>query len=148
MPTTILNPTRSVALIVACATWACGIRGTSTDRSVPAGRVYTAQDIADTGASNGWDAVRLTVRSHYFQENKGEPTRVLAKRGQGSVALREDPVIVVNRLIINDITYLKHIPVNQIVSIRVLSQSDAATYYGMNSLGGAIILETMLGNPN
>ena len=76
----------------------------------------------------------------------GEPVRVLSKRGQGSIALREDPVIVVNKVIINDVTYLKHIPANQIVSIRVLNQRDAATYYGMNSVGGAIILETMLGN--
>jgi len=146
MPTTILNLTRTVTLIVAGANWACGIKGTSTDGSPPVGKVYTAQDIADTGASNAWDAVKLTVRSHYFRESMGEPVRVLSKRGQGSIALREDPVIVVNKVIINDVTYLKHIPANQIVSIRVLNQRDAATYYGMNSVGGAIILETMLGN--
>lgn len=146
MSTLLPRHTRAATVIVACASLACGIRGTSTDGTLSVGRVYTAEDIADTGASNAWDAVRLTVRSHYFRESKGEPARVLAKRGQGSMVVREDPVIVVNKVIINDVTYLRHIPANQINSIRVLSQKDAATYYGMNSLGGAIILETMLGN--
>ena len=143
---TLPKQARAAIVLVACAGLACGIKGTSTDGTMSAGRVYTAQDISDTGASNAWDAVRLTVRSHYFRENKGEPVRVSSKRGQGSLVIPEDPVIVVNGMIINDVAYLKHIPANQVNSIRVLSQKDAATYYGTNSLGGAIILETMLRN--
>ena len=142
-----LDNLKSSVLIAVCAgSAACGIRGTSVEDGIPAGRVYTAADISETGASNAWDAVRLTVKSHYFRENKGEPVRVMSKRGQGSMVMWEEPVIVVNKVIINDVTYLKHIPANQIISIRVLSQHDAATYYGTNSLGGAIILETMLGS--
>jgi TonB-dependent Receptor Plug Domain len=134
-----------LALLTAASAAACGIKPAPGVQSASPTTIVTAEQIAETGASDAWDAIRLTVRGYYFREDRGQPVRMLSKRGQGSLVSQEEPFIIVNNVRINDVAYLRDIPASQIVSIRVYTQNDAATYFGTNSVGGVIVLETMLG---
>ena len=108
------------------------------------GRVITAEDVEKTGASNIWEALKYTVRSHYFSDYKGEPTGVSSHRGRGSIILNEEPLVILDGARIADFTLLRHVPAVQIRTIRILSGTDGMTYYGTNSTGGVIVIETML----
>ncbi len=135
-------------LIVLCiaALWACattGVRDSSKDP--PVGRVITAEQIQQSGATTAWEALKFTVRSHYFTDYQGQPTRIATDRGIGSLVLREEPLIFLNGARLADIQLLRLLPADEIETIRVLSGSDGTTHFGTSATAGVILLTTILG---
>lgn len=137
---------RSLLPVVAAGTIAvdgCGARGVpGMDVEPDAGQVVTADDIANTGATTAWDALRLTVHSHYFYEYRGQPVRVSTDRGVGSFVLREEPLVFVDRARLADIQVLRYMPAGEIASIRVLNGADGTTYFGTSAVAGVILIRT------
>jgi outer membrane receptor protein involved in Fe transport len=125
----------------------CGTHG-ARDEARPSqlsGQYVTAEDIRASGASSAWEALKYTVRTHRFTDYHGVPTRIQSDRGQGSMVLREDPLVFLDGARLTDITILRMIPANNLHSIQVLTGPDATTYYGTSAVAGVILLETTLG---
>ncbi len=140
-------PVLALGLLVAGLA-ACAARAPANLDALPAiGELVTAEEIAKTGATNAWDALRFTVKSHYFYEYKGQPVRVTANRGTGSIILREDPLIFLDRTRLADIFLLRQVPASEIHSIQVLSGADGTTYFGTSAAGGVIVIRTVEAQP-
>ena len=144
----LLSSAALTALALAAATGACSAPRSSGDVSSPppSGQFVTAERIRATGASTAWEALKFTVRTHYFAEDsRGNPLRVSATRGQGSLVLREEPVVFLDGARLTDVTVLRMIPANNLFSIQVFTGPDATTYFGTSAVAGVILLETTMG---
>lgn len=106
----------------------------------PSSRVIDAERIRRSGAQTAWDAVRLLVPSHRFQSNRGSALSMLRlsdpRYFESSVRL----IIDGHRMPEPDM--LRAIAAHEILAIHVLSPTEAATYFGPASSGGAIVIET------
>ena len=111
----------------------------------PVGRIITAEQIRETGATNAWDALKYTVRSHYFADYRGEPQRIYTNRGVGSLVLREEPLIFLDGTRLTDIQLLRQFSASFIESIQVLNSGDGTTYYGTSAVAGVILIVTTMG---
>jgi outer membrane cobalamin receptor len=111
----------------------------------PVGDIITAEQIRRTGASTAWEALKFTVRSHQFVENRGQPVRIFSSRGVGSLVLREEPLLFVDRARLVDIQLLRQMPANHILTIQVLNGTDGTTYFGTSAVAGVILIETTMG---
>jgi hypothetical protein len=137
---------RALLPLVVAVTLACGGARPSDVASPPAGGQFvTAAQIRQSGASNAWEALKFTVRTHRFAEEQGTPVRIRSARGQGSMVLREEPFVYLDGARLTDITLLRMIPAHNLYSIQVLTGPDATTYFGTSAVAGVILLETTLG---
>lgn len=144
------NATIGTAVVTAAGALllsACGSHGAREEArpSQLSGQYVTAEDIRASGASSAWEALKYTVRTHRFTDYHGVPTRIQSDRGQGSMVLREDPLVFLDGARLTDITILRMIPADNLYSIQVLTGPDATTYYGTSAVAGVILLETTLG---
>ncbi len=126
------------ALLLAAALAACaGMQPDTGDVGRSAGRLITADRIAETGARTAWDALRKTVAIATFTES-GQ----IRRRGSSSVNLNESMPIYVDNVRVMDPRTLQNMPARDIHSIRVLNGIDATTYFGTDSVDGAILIVT------
>jgi outer membrane cobalamin receptor len=115
-------------------------RGRSGDR-----HVVTATDIERTGARTVWDAIRHTLPEVSLREDRnGRPTRV-ARRGQSSIVLTDQPLILLDRVPISDLARLSEMPASDVQSMELLTGIHATTYFGTNSGDGVLIIRTKSG---
>jgi len=101
--------------------------------------------IEQSGARTAWDALQRTVPFFVFRTNsRGRPTRV-EHRGRSSMLLRDQPLILVDGVALQDVTALGDMPASDLLDIEVLTGVDATTYYGTNATNGVIRLRTKAG---
>lgn len=137
---------RTLLPIGVAMTLACGGARPSDVTSPPTGGQFvTAAQIRQSGAGNAWEALKFTVRTHRFAEERGTPVRIYSARGQGSMVLREEPFVYLDGARLTDITVLRMISAHNLYSIQVLTGPDATTYFGTSAVAGVILLETTLG---
>jgi outer membrane receptor protein involved in Fe transport len=142
------NSSRSAtAAVLSCLlAWGCATGQHQDQRaSNLSGQYVTTQEIRQSGATTAWDALRYTVRTHRFNDYRGVPVRIHSDRGQGSMILREDPMVFLDGVRLTDILLLRMIPADNLYSIQVITGPDATTYYGTSAVAGVILLETTLG---
>jgi outer membrane cobalamin receptor len=117
-----------------------GDGGRSSDR-----HVVTAEDIERSGARTVWDAIRHTLPEFSLREGpNGRPARVV-KRGQSSILLTDQPLIVLDRIPLTDLARLSEMPASDVQSMEVLTGIHATTYFGTNSGDGVLIIRTKSG---
>ncbi|NIM50624.1 MAG: TonB-dependent receptor plug domain-containing protein [Gemmatimonadales bacterium] len=134
------------ALLGLAAVWGCAsARPWDLSKNPPVGQVITAERILETGASTAWDALKYTVRTHYFTDYRGQPVRIFADRGVGSLELREEPLVFLDRARLSDIQLLRYIPANILLRVQVLNGTDGTTYFGTSAVAGVILIETTMG---
>lgn len=134
-------------LALAIAAQGCATVGARHDNRDPrVGHLITQEQILRSGATNAWEAMKFTVRSHYFGDYRGQPVRITTNRGVGSLFLREEPLIFIDGARLNDIFELHTIPVSHLLRIRVLNGADGTTYFGTNATAGVILITTILGD--
>ncbi|HEV8381058.1 MAG TPA: Plug domain-containing protein [Gemmatimonadales bacterium] len=105
-------------------------------------RVISADAIEKTGARTAWEALQRTVPFFTFKDNnRGGPSRI-EHRGRSSIMLRDQPMIVVDGIELNDYTSLGAMPAADIEEIEVLTGIDATTYYGTGASKGVIRIKT------
>ena len=152
-----IGPLSMLALLSLLLTVGCGVKsspfqGTPSrvpeeESEGPAGEVYTADDVARTGATTVWEALDRLVRYAVFSEtSRGKPDRI-RKRGASTFALREDMLIVLDGVKVLDITSLGEMPAGVITRIQVLSGLDGTTRYGTGATDGVIIISTRAPKP-
>ena len=115
-------------------------------RPTPDGRrIIDERAIEQSGARTAWDALQRTVPFFAFRTNsRGRPTRV-EHRGRSSIVLRDQPLILVDGVALQDFTALGDMPASDLLDIEVLTGVDATTYYGTNATNGAIRIRTKVG---
>lgn len=136
----------ALVLAVALAGCAGGAARSQSSAAPDAGRLITAAQIRESGATTVWEALKFNVRTHYFGESKGNPAGIQSKRGRGSMVLREEPLIFLDGAQLGDYQVLRHMPASSVASIRVLGSADGTTYYGTNAVGGVILIATSMGH--
>jgi len=146
-------PTRSLAslatlatLMIPAAAPACGAARPQTDgeqRTQSAGStVITQQQIAASGATTAWEALRRTVTNYTFRETgNGTPIRI-DHRGRSSMNLSDRPIVLLDGVQLTEIRVLEQIPATDLYSIEVFSGISATTYYGTNANNGVISIRT------
>ena len=67
-------------------------------------------------------------------------------RLRSSIVLRDQPLILVDGVELNDFTVLAGMPASDVFEIEVLTGIDATTYYGTNATKGAIRIWTKAGD--
>jgi outer membrane cobalamin receptor len=137
----------ATAAVLSCVlAWGCATGQRPEQRaSNLSGQYVTTAEIRQSGATTAWDALRYTVKTHRFNDYRGVPVRIHSDRGQGSMILREDPMVFLDGVRLTDILLLRMIPADNLYSIQVITGPDATTYYGTSAVAGVILLETTLG---
>jgi hypothetical protein len=141
---------RGVAALATLAMAACA--STASPRSqeyvarsrlpylTPASRVLDAERIRRSGAHTAWDAIRLLAPRYRLQS-----ARITSLRMSGAPDVRriESSIgLVIDGHQIRDLDALHGIPAQEVVAIHLLSATEAATYFGPGSSGGAIVVQT------
>jgi outer membrane cobalamin receptor len=141
-----LQSARMLAALGPLAVLGCASGGPREPAEAPpVGRIITAEKIRETGAASAWDALKYTVRSHYFADYRGEPQRIFTNRGVGSMVLREEPLIFLDGTRLADIQLLRQLSASVIETIQVLNSADGTTYYGTSAVAGVILIVTTMG---
>lgn len=121
----------------------CGIKPRAATPARNLGRTITQEQIAETGARTMWDALTKTVPFARFQQSgTGRPERI-RRRGNSSIALREDMPIYIDLVKLTEIRLLASLPARDIERIQVINGVDATTYYGTNAGDGVILIYTL-----
>lgn len=111
-------------------------------------RVITADQITRSRAKTAWEALQRVVPHLSIGQNTfGTPNRI-RWRGNPSMVVSSQPVIVVNGVKIQDLNVLSAMPAEIIASIRVMNAIDGTTLYGTGTASGVILIETKGGRPN
>lgn len=108
------------------------------------GDLITRADIARTGATNAWDALRQASTSLMFRESsrgRGGTDRVL-HRGAGSFVLNNNVLLVVDETMMGDLFYMREIPAPSVAYIQILSASEGTVRYGTPAGNGVIVVRT------
>lgn len=132
------------ALILPAAAAACGAaRSQTTDeKRSQSSTVISTEQIAASGATTAWEALRRTVTSFTFrQTGNGTPIRI-DHRGRSSMNLSDRPIVLLDGVQLTDIRVLEQIPASDLSSIEVFSGISATTYYGTNANNGVIAIHT------
>ena len=132
------------SLVVVLTACSHATRGPADDVQVtPEGRrIITAAAIAHSGARTAWDALRRTVPFFTFREDSDGRPSGIEHRGRSSIVLRDQPMVVLDNVEVNDFTVLGEMPAADLFDIEILSGIDATTYYGTNATKGVIRLRT------
>jgi outer membrane cobalamin receptor len=135
----------SLALVLAACSHATQ-SGASDILLTPDGRrIITEKAIEHSGARTAWDALQRTVPFFNFNDgNRGRPARV-DHRGRSSILLRDQPLIILDGIEMNDFSVLGSMPASDLFEIEILTGIDATTYYGTNATKGVIRLWTKVG---
>jgi outer membrane cobalamin receptor len=105
-------------------------------------RVVTADAIEHTGARTAWEALQRTVPFFTFRDNNRGGAGRIEHRGRSSITLRDQPMIIVDGVELNDFTTLGVMPASDIEQIEILTGIDATTYYGTGATKGVIRITT------
>lgn len=105
-------------------------------------RVITADAIEKSGARTAWEALQRTVPFFTFNDNRSGRPAGVEHRGRSSIVLRDQPMIIVDGVELNDFTTLGSMPASDIEEIEVLTGIDATTYYGTGATQGVIRITT------
>ena len=134
-----------LALVLTACSHAAQAGGEGAQVTPDGRRRVDERAIEQSGARTAWDALQRTVPFFVFRTNsRGRPTRV-EHRGRSSMLLRDQPLILVDGVALQDVTALGDMPASDLLDIEVLTGVDATTYYGTNATNGVIRLRTKAG---
>jgi outer membrane receptor protein involved in Fe transport len=108
-------------------------------------RVISADLIEKSGARTAWEALQRTVPFFTFNDNNRGGTSRIEHRGRSSIVLRDQPIILIDGIELNDFGSLTSMPASDIDEIEVLTGIDATTYYGTGASKGVIRIRTRSG---
>ncbi|MGH7652800.1 MAG: hypothetical protein ACREMS_13315 [Gemmatimonadaceae bacterium] len=128
--------TRSLMLLIAGASLACAPSSTLSNGSGSRNsNVITREEIADSHASNAYEAVRMLRPS--FLQSHGPNTLSGADNGY--------PKVYLNHQFYGDLDSLKSLEVNAISEIHYYNGTEASNRFGLGNVSGAIEVTTTAG---
>ena len=138
--------TRSlVALVLAVGATACASAGGSPrSPSQIDGDYWDATAIQESGAANAWDALQRLAFSLHPQDDGVSPLAI-GRGPQRGFRNTQSTLVVIDGFEIPDLRVLRDIPASRIVSLKVMSKTQALIRYGNDGWNGAIVVETRRG---
>lgn len=115
---------------------------TDSQRSADGRRVISDVVIERSGARTVWEALQRTVPFFTFKDDNRGGTSGIEHRGRSSILLRDQPMILMDGMELNDFTTLTSVPASDVLEIEVLTGIDATTYYGTGASKGVIRIWT------
>lgn len=107
------------------------------------GHLITRADIEESGARDGWEAIRRNVHHLRFAEDtEGDVTWIGAVRGNQSIVAEDAVLLVVDGTSMLESTYLQEIPARTIAYIQILSGLQGTARYGAAGGNGVIVVRT------
>lgn len=107
------------------------------------GVLITHDQIEDSGARDAWEAIRRNVNHLRFSEDvDGEPVWVGAVRGSHSLVAPDVVLLVVDETIMQEVSYLQHIPAKSVAWIQILSGPQGTARYGPSGGNGVVVVRT------
>ncbi len=137
-----LLPAFAIGLLLACAHASQRRSEEETQRNADGRRVVTAETIEHSGARTAWEALQRTVPFFTFKDNNRGGASGIEHRGRSSIVLRDQPLILMDGVELNDFTTLTSVPAADIREIEILTGIDATTYYGTGASKGVIRIWT------
>lgn len=132
-------PFFAASLLTACASAPPPDFATPNERDGP---IITREDIARSGATNGWEALRLAATHLNFQHTRqGSPVRV-THRGVDSFFLNPEVLLIVDGVHMQSIQALESIPAPNIDYIQVLAARIGVVKYGTDAGNGVVVVKT------
>jgi len=129
----------AAVLLAGCHTTPVGDATTPNPRE---GQILTREDIAKTGARDGWEALRLGQTHLNIQfPREGSPARV-THRGTDSFFISAEVLLVVDGTHMNSLEALKDIRASNIDYIQVLAARVATVKYGTAGGNGVVVVRT------
>lgn len=108
------------------------------------GLLITRAQIEDSGARNGWEAIRRNVNHLRFSEDiNGDLVWIGAVRGNQSIVAPDALLLVVDGTQMLETTYLQQIPARTIAYIQILSGLQGTARFGAGGGNGVIIVQTL-----
>lgn len=135
----------AITLLVAPLLFACAQLPPSETPAPSAvnGYLITHAEIEDSGARNGWEAVRRNVNHLRFAEDaEGDVAWVGAMRGNPSLVAEDALLLVIDGTPMLETTYLQEIPARTIAYIEILSGQRGTARYGAAGGSGVIAVRT------
>jgi|SRR5690349_16782320 outer membrane cobalamin receptor len=141
-PNRALIPILTIAVLLGCAHASHRQADEALDHASDGRRVVTGDQIEHSGARTVWEALQRTVPFFTFKDNNRGGTSGIEHRGRSSIMLRDEPLILIDGVELNDFTTLLSAPAADIREIEVLTGIDATTYYGTGASKGVIRIWT------
>jgi hypothetical protein len=104
--------------------------------------LISAERIRRSGATNGWEALARSGAPVSMGETPNGEPRSLNRRGRNSIMLSSTPLLVVDDIRMADFHYLRRIPAETIVFIRILSGASGTLRYGTGGGNGVVVVQT------
>jgi hypothetical protein len=105
----------------------------------PTSRSFDAERIRRSGATTAWDAVRLLVPRYRLEAARNSLSMLSTPRRNGY----ELPIrLILDGHPIMDLEPLRAVPAQDLISIHVLSATEAATYFAGEGGRPAIVVQT------
>ena len=107
----------------------------------------TSKDFVQGLVTNPTDQIQGKVAGLVITKPDGDPNSpvVIRLRGQTSLTGGQNPLIVVDGVILDDAAQISNIPPGDIVSYDVLKDASATSIYGARGANGVIIINTRKG---
>lgn len=104
--------------------------------------VVTAEEIANSGATTAWEALRLLGAVVRLEEDKDqEPARITA-RGRSSINLSSEPLVFLDGVRLGEYRVLHSMGAHLVERIEFVAGPQASINYGTNAGHGVILITT------
>lgn len=138
---------RSLAMVVlmplSAAAIACAAARTAPQapkRHNPS--LITQEDIKRNGATDAWDALHKAGSFLSLAERRGQIAATY--RGRASLLVSPEVLVVIDDVMMLDLTSLREVQADRIAWIRILSGADGTPLYGSAGGNGVIVVRTKL----
>jgi hypothetical protein len=106
------------------------------------GQILTREGIAETGARDAWDALRLGATLLNIQYTREGSAPRVTHRGVDSFNLNPQVLLVVDGAHMDDLSVLREIRAENVDYIQVLSARVAVVKYGSAGGNGVVVVRT------
>jgi hypothetical protein len=126
-------------LVAACATARVDSLGVPSELDGP---LITREEIGESGARDGWEALRLGLTHlNYQYTRQGTDVRV-THRGVSSFVIDPQVLLVVDGTHMQSLSVLEGIPARDIEYIQILSARIGVVKYGTGAGNGVVVVKT------
>jgi len=134
----------SAAAALSVMLTACGATRHEPDlKQRHSARVITREDIARTGATDGYEALKRAGSYLIIGERKGGDIRA-TERGRSSIILSPQILLVVDEVMMMDLNALRDIRADTIEWMRVMTGAEATPIYGSAASNGVLVVRTRI----
>ena len=140
---------RTLMLVAAAALAAalgqgCAMKASRvTDAPADESRLITRAEIERSGAADGLEALRRAGSYLSVGERRSGDIRA-SSRGRSSFLISPQIMLVVDEVVMNDLSSLRDIRADRIEWIRIMSGREATPLYGTPAANGVLVVRTRI----